>query len=520
MLPTEHLLAFVVLATVLIVVPGPSVLFVVTRSLTLGRRAGLATVVGNAAGAYVQVVFVALGVGAIVQESIAVFTVIKLAGALYLVYLGVQSFRHRRELARGALHGRSQPRELRRMLADAFVVGVANPKVIVFFVAVLPQFVDPLGRLGRAAAADARRGLLRDRARLRRHLGAGRGRRAQLARALAAAPGGDRRHGRGRDDRPRRRPRRQRPQGLRGRARRRGSRRPRRGRPRTSGRRTRRPRAREVLAQAAGAAGGVGRRQVPEQHDLARRDVDDLDVVDARRIEPRGPATGARVEQPVAAVGLHARQRSSPEPAGRTGRVISVRAPGRRRPRAPRRRGRPRPPGSHTAGTSRTPRCAASAVASSSRAAIERRPAPLRTAAGCISHAAAAIRTLSGTLEVAAAGERLAEGGQRERDGAADLLGVRRGAHRERAVERERLRPAQRLQAAALGGAGDALEERLAVGLAAKALERVGAGQPLAAGPGSTPPRPAASAMTRSAARYASGLRGRSRTRRRGVSRG
>jgi threonine/homoserine/homoserine lactone efflux protein len=142
MLPTEHLLAFVVIATVLIAVPGPSVLFVVTRSLTLGRRAGLATVVGNAAGVYVQVVLVAIGVGAIVQESIAVFTVIKLAGALYLVYLGVQSFRHRREL--GAALGRVvEPRELRRILADAFVVGMVNPKVIVFFVAVLPQFVDP-----------------------------------------------------------------------------------------------------------------------------------------------------------------------------------------------------------------------------------------------------------------------------------------------------------------------------------------------------------------------------------------
>jgi threonine/homoserine/homoserine lactone efflux protein len=142
MLPTEHLLAFVVLATVLIAVPGPSVLFVVTRSLTLGRRAGLATVAGNAAGAYAQVVLVALGIGAIVQESIAVFTAIKLAGALYLVYLGAQSFRHRRELA-AALGRAVEPRELRRILLDAFVVGVANPKVIVFFVAVLPQFADP-----------------------------------------------------------------------------------------------------------------------------------------------------------------------------------------------------------------------------------------------------------------------------------------------------------------------------------------------------------------------------------------
>src|SRR5688500_3450619 len=99
MVPTDHLLAFGVVALVLIVVPGPSVLFVVTRSLTLGRGAGVATVVGNAAGAYVQVIAVAFGLGALVQESIAVFTVIKLAGAAYLVYLGVQTFRRRRALA-------------------------------------------------------------------------------------------------------------------------------------------------------------------------------------------------------------------------------------------------------------------------------------------------------------------------------------------------------------------------------------------------------------------------------------
>ena len=99
MLPTEHLVAFIVIATVLIVVPGPSVLFVVTRSLTLGRRAGFATAVGNAAGVVRPGDARRGRVGAIVQQSIAVFTAIKLAGALYLVYLGVQAFRNRRSLA-------------------------------------------------------------------------------------------------------------------------------------------------------------------------------------------------------------------------------------------------------------------------------------------------------------------------------------------------------------------------------------------------------------------------------------
>jgi threonine/homoserine/homoserine lactone efflux protein len=144
MLPTDHLLAFALLAFVLILVPGPSVLFVVTRSLTLGRGAGVATVVGNATGAYVQVVAVALGLGTLVQESITVFTAVKLCGAAYLVYLGVQAVRHRRALAE-ALDAAVEPKVLRRILADGFLVGVLNPKVIVFFMAVLPQFVDREG---------------------------------------------------------------------------------------------------------------------------------------------------------------------------------------------------------------------------------------------------------------------------------------------------------------------------------------------------------------------------------------
>jgi threonine/homoserine/homoserine lactone efflux protein len=117
------------------------VLFVVTRSLTLGPRAGLATVAGNAAGVYVQVIAVALGVGALVQESIHVFTAVKLAGAAYLGYLGVQTFRHRRSLA-AALDAPVERKLVRRILGDAFVVGIFNPKVIVFFMAILPQFVD------------------------------------------------------------------------------------------------------------------------------------------------------------------------------------------------------------------------------------------------------------------------------------------------------------------------------------------------------------------------------------------
>jgi len=142
MLPTGHLLAFALLSFMLIIVPGPNVLFVISRSLMLGRAAGVGTAAGGQIGVYLQVVAVAFGVGALVERSVAVFTVIKLAGAAYLVYLGVQAIRHRRSL-RAALDVAAEPRGIGRILRDGIVVGVSNPKVIVFFAAVLPQFVNP-----------------------------------------------------------------------------------------------------------------------------------------------------------------------------------------------------------------------------------------------------------------------------------------------------------------------------------------------------------------------------------------
>ena len=142
MIPTAHLLAFALTAFVVIVIPGPSVLFVVSRALVLGRSGALTTVVGNSLGEYVQVMAVAFGVGAVVERSVLVFTVIKLCGALYLGYLGVQAIRHRKALT--SLMGEQTIRGGRlRTLREGFVVGVANPKSVVFFAAILPQFVDP-----------------------------------------------------------------------------------------------------------------------------------------------------------------------------------------------------------------------------------------------------------------------------------------------------------------------------------------------------------------------------------------
>ncbi|MCX4662408.1 LysE family translocator [Streptomyces uncialis] len=141
MVSLDRLLAFAAMSFLLIVVPGPSVLFVVGRALSQGRRAALTTVVGNTLGAYVLVVAVALGVGAIVERSVLVFTVIKLVGAAYLIHLGIKAVR-RRGVMPLAADGDAPPASGSRTLWEGFAVGVANPKTIVFFAAVLPQFVD------------------------------------------------------------------------------------------------------------------------------------------------------------------------------------------------------------------------------------------------------------------------------------------------------------------------------------------------------------------------------------------
>lgn len=142
MVSTDRLLAFAAMSFLLIVIPGPSVLFVIGRALAQGRRAALTTVMGNTAGAYVLVVAVALGIGSVVERSVLVFTALKLVGAAYLVYLGVKAIRQRGSL-RAAFSGEGPVRQsVLRTFWEGFAVGVANPKTIVFFAAVLPQFVD------------------------------------------------------------------------------------------------------------------------------------------------------------------------------------------------------------------------------------------------------------------------------------------------------------------------------------------------------------------------------------------
>jgi threonine/homoserine/homoserine lactone efflux protein len=139
--PNVHVLAFLLTVLVLIAIPGPSVLFVVSRGVTLGRRAALATVVGNAGGLAVQVALVALGLGSLLARSVFLFTLLKLAGAAYLVLLGLRMLRNRRSLAH-VLDATVVPKATRRILREGFVVGATNPKGLIIFTAVLPQFVD------------------------------------------------------------------------------------------------------------------------------------------------------------------------------------------------------------------------------------------------------------------------------------------------------------------------------------------------------------------------------------------
>ncbi|MBO3682738.1 LysE family translocator [Streptomyces sp. NEAU-YJ-81] len=143
MVSTESVLTFAAMSALVIVIPGPSVLFVVGRALAHGRRTALATVLGNVIGCYALVIAVAWGLGALVESSVALFMGVKLAGAAYLVYLGVQAFRHRREMRVANMDAPADERrgDLRSIL-DGILVGVTNPKGIVFFAAVLPQFVD------------------------------------------------------------------------------------------------------------------------------------------------------------------------------------------------------------------------------------------------------------------------------------------------------------------------------------------------------------------------------------------
>lgn len=127
-------------AFVLVIVPGPAVIYILTRSVSQGRTAGLASAVGVNLGSAVHVLFAAAGLSVILARSAVLFSIVKWAGVLYLVWIGIQTLR-----APDAefVDGGAEPTSLRRIFIQGILVNILNPKVAMFFLAFLPQFIDP-----------------------------------------------------------------------------------------------------------------------------------------------------------------------------------------------------------------------------------------------------------------------------------------------------------------------------------------------------------------------------------------
>ncbi len=138
---TSLLLAFAAASAVIIAIPGPSLLFTIGRALSSGRREALLTVVGNALGILTQICALAVGLGPLIAASATAYTLLKLVGAGYLVWLGVQAIRNRRALAEAFDGGMLVVVPRLHAVRAGYVVGVTNPKTVVFFAALLPQFV-------------------------------------------------------------------------------------------------------------------------------------------------------------------------------------------------------------------------------------------------------------------------------------------------------------------------------------------------------------------------------------------
>ncbi|MDA8552319.1 LysE family translocator [Aquiluna sp.] len=133
-----NILGFTLLAIVIIVVPGPGVLFAVGRALVLGTKPALLSVLGNALGVGVQIVVVALGLGVLIQSSPTAFFAIQVAGAIMIGYLGIRSIMQRTESLEDAS---AKPHSKSTILKESVVVGLTNAKALVFFLAALPSFV-------------------------------------------------------------------------------------------------------------------------------------------------------------------------------------------------------------------------------------------------------------------------------------------------------------------------------------------------------------------------------------------
>lgn len=139
----SNLTGFLIIALVVIVIPGPSVVYTIGRALVLGKKAAILSVLGNAIGVGFQIVAVALGLGALITQSEQLFFLVKVIGALFLIYLGLSAIWNRKAKLDTALI--EDPPKTKRILLESMVVGITNAKTIVFFLAAFPQFVSPGG---------------------------------------------------------------------------------------------------------------------------------------------------------------------------------------------------------------------------------------------------------------------------------------------------------------------------------------------------------------------------------------
>ncbi|MET9516316.1 LysE family translocator [Streptomyces sp. NPDC002994] len=151
------LAAFVLASLVLVAVPGPNLIYIVTRGVQDGRRAGIVSALGVETGTLLHVIAAVCGLAALIADHPLAFTVLRYAGAGYLTYLGVRALLHRPPPAVGAADatGRPAQRRLLRLYCDAVLVNLFNPKVVLFFLAFLPQFL-PTG----LSPSDARSHML------------------------------------------------------------------------------------------------------------------------------------------------------------------------------------------------------------------------------------------------------------------------------------------------------------------------------------------------------------------------
>lgn len=142
MISGRHLVEFVIACIAIILIPGPSVMFTIARAVAWGRLTAILTALGNAFGMLLLSVFIALGLGPLLQRSELLLQVVQVIGGLYLIYLGIDAYRHREEHADDMVKIEETKPSNFQIMREGFTVGALNPKALVFFSAVFPQFVD------------------------------------------------------------------------------------------------------------------------------------------------------------------------------------------------------------------------------------------------------------------------------------------------------------------------------------------------------------------------------------------